>query len=78
MKRNLLLIAAIILALLLAYISTKRIMNFRDNSQSVTQAEKRLEELKKENADLKKELEYKPHTFIEGLEILSNQLKAQR
>jgi len=59
MKRNLLLILAIIVSVLLVVNGTKRIMIFRSNSQKVEEAAAKLERLRSENETLKQELEYK-------------------
>lgn len=47
------------MSLLLAISSVRRILTFRTTSQKVSQAEARLEQLRKENEVLKSELEYK-------------------
>lgn len=59
MRRNLLLVLAIIVSVLLIASSARRIVSFRDTSQRVTGEEERLLELKKQNEQLKIELEYK-------------------
>lgn len=67
MKKNLILIAAILFGFLVIVNSTKRLLMFRGTSQKVAQTEVRLEELKKENETLKRELEYKKSDdFAEG------------
>ena len=59
MKRNLLLIFAVIVGLLLAYNSAKKIASYRGTSQKITGEQAKLEQLRQENAELKQELEYK-------------------
>lgn len=59
MKRNLLLVLAIIVGFVLAYNSFQKIMSLRSTSQKVVDAQVRLEKLKEENERLKSELEYK-------------------
>ena len=59
MRRNLALIVAIIIGLLLAYNSSKKILSFRGTSQKVDEAQARLDSLKQENERLKQDLEYK-------------------
>ena len=59
MRRNLALVAAIVIGLLLAYNSSKKIISFRGTSQKVDQAQAKLDNLKLENERLKQELEYK-------------------
>ncbi|OGD93629.1 hypothetical protein A2697_04200 [Candidatus Curtissbacteria bacterium RIFCSPHIGHO2_01_FULL_41_44] len=67
MKRNSLLILAVIVSIFLSINSTKKILTFRTTFQEVEEAEKRLENLKKENENLKKEFEYKKsNDFAEG------------
>ena len=66
-RRNLLLFGAVILALLLIVNGAKRLSSLRNTSQKVGEAEQRLEALKRENEDLKRELEYKKSDqFAEG------------
>ncbi len=59
MKRNFLLFLALLVSLLLVINSTKRLLSLRTTSQKVIETKERLEELKKENEALRKELEYK-------------------
>ena len=67
MKRNLLLIGAVVLALLVIVNSVKRLSGLRNTSQKVGETEQRLEVLRRENESLKKELEYKKSDqFVEG------------
>jgi len=67
MKRNLLLIFAVIVGLLLAYNSAKKIASYRGTSQKITGEQAKLEQLRQENAELKQELEYKKSDkFAEG------------
>src|SRR3990167_10149559 len=67
MKRNLLLIFAVIVGLLLAYNSARKIASYRGTSQKITDEQVKLEQLRQENAELKQELEYKKSDkFAEG------------
>ena len=67
MKRNLLLIFAVIIGLLLAFNSAKKIASYRGTSQKITDEQAKLEQLRQENARLKQELEYKKSDkFAEG------------
>lgn len=59
MKRNLILIVAIIITAVFALNSAKRILSFHGTSQKVEEAEAKLEGLKRENEELVRELEYK-------------------
>ncbi len=59
MKRNLILIAAILISVLMAVNSSRRILTFRTTAQSVGAAQKQLSDLKAENEILKKELDFK-------------------
>src|SRR3989339_2037947 len=59
MKRTFLLFFAVLVSIVLAINSTKRILGLRTNSLSVREAEKQLEKLKQENEALTQELEYK-------------------
>ena len=59
MKRNFLLILAVLVSLILAVNSTNKILTFRTNAQKVKEVQLRLEKLRQENEALKKELEYK-------------------
>lgn len=59
MKRNLLLMSAILVSIILGASSARKILSFKTTSGKVVQAEARLEELKKENEELKRELEHK-------------------
>ncbi|MCR4325114.1 MAG: septum formation initiator family protein [Candidatus Curtissbacteria bacterium] len=59
MKRNLILIFAVLFMLILVFNGAKRLLALRTNSQEVTEAEVRLEELSRENENLQRELEYK-------------------
>ena len=69
MKRNLLLLAAVIVSFLLGSSSIRRIQTFRTTSQQVAEAEVRLEKLREENAKLKAELEYKKSKGFAEAEI---------
>ena len=67
MKRNVLLVLILLISLLLALNSSKKILTFRTTSQKVAEAEQRLEQVQKENEALKKELEHKKsEEFAEG------------
>ncbi len=59
MKRNLILIAAILVSVLLAINSSRRILTLRTTAQGVGDAQKQLDDLKRENEALKKELQFK-------------------
>lgn len=59
MKRNLILVLVVALALFLVVSSTRRILTFKSTAGKVSEAQANLEKLKKENGDLKKELDYK-------------------
>jgi|GEM_PF-368483 len=59
MRRNLILIAAILVSILLAINSSRRILTFRTTAQGVSAAQKQLADLKRENEVLKKELDFK-------------------
>ena len=67
MKRNFFLLLAVLITILFIVNSTKRILSLRGTSQKVEDAERKLESLRAENEDLKKELEYKKSSrFTEG------------
>ena len=59
MTRNLILFMAMLVGVILAVNSAKRIHSFSQTSQKVREAEDRLEALRKENEALKNELKYK-------------------
>ena len=59
MTRNLILFMAMLVGVILAVNSAKRIHSFSQTSQKVQEAEDRLEKLRKENEALKNELKYK-------------------
>lgn len=59
MKRNLILVAAVLVSILLAINSSRRILTFRTTAQGVSAAQKQLDDLKRENEALKKELDFK-------------------
>ena len=59
MKRNFLLFLGILVSIILVVNSTKRILTFRATALKVSEAQTRLEQLRKENEAFKKELEYK-------------------
>ena len=59
MKRNFLLFLGVLVSIILVVNSTKRILTFRATSMKVTEVQTRLDELRRENEALKKELEYK-------------------
>lgn len=67
MKRNLLLIFAIVVLFLLGMNSFKRIMSLRGTSEKVREEEQQLGELRRENEALKRELVYKKsQRFVES------------
>ena len=59
MRRNFLLFIAVLIGIILVFNSSKRLISFRSTAKQFSEAEERLEKLKKENEDLKRELEYK-------------------
>lgn len=59
MRRNLILVFAVIVLLLLGLNSFKRILSLQGTSKNVEKEEAQLEALRQENAFLKQELEYK-------------------
>ena len=59
MTRNLVLFMAMLIGVILAVNSAKRIHSFSQTSQKVQESEDRLEKLRKENEALKNELKYK-------------------
>lgn len=69
MRRKLLLIGAILVSLLLAYNSARRILTFKTTSEKVKEAEVRLEEIKLENEKLKQDLAYKESSQFAEAEI---------
>ncbi|OGD97818.1 hypothetical protein A3A49_01540 [Candidatus Curtissbacteria bacterium RIFCSPLOWO2_01_FULL_38_11b] len=69
MKRNFLLISAILIAFVLGVNSARKILSFRGTSEKVSQAEQRLEDLKRENEALKNDLEYKKSNEFKEMEI---------
>lgn len=69
MKRNILLFVTVIIALILAYNSFKRIKDFKLTAQTVDDRQAYLDSLKKENEALKKDLEYKESSQFAELEI---------
>lgn len=69
MKRNIVLVITVIIALVLAYNSFKRIKDFRLTAKTVADREEYLDLLKKENDALKKDLEYKESSQFAELEI---------
>lgn len=69
MKRNLFLVIAILISVLLVVKSTRKIMSFRNTSQKVDEASVRLEKLKIENEQLKKELDFKKSKEFAEAEI---------
>lgn len=67
MRRNLILLLAIVVAVFLGINSVKRILSLHGTSQQVEEEEAHLEKLRKENEALKQELEYKKsERFAEG------------
>ena len=69
MKRNLLLVLVVIIALVLAYNSFKKIKDFKLSAQTVDDRAAYLETLKKQNEELKNELAYKESSQFAELEI---------
>ncbi|MBI2598830.1 septum formation initiator family protein [Candidatus Curtissbacteria bacterium] len=69
MKRNLILIAAILVSILLAVNSARRIMTFRTTAAKVTEAQRQLDEIRRENEALARELEYKKSDEFAEAEI---------
>ncbi len=59
MKRNLVLIFAVLIIVPVILNGVRRISSFRGTSQKVDEAQVELDQLKKENEDLKRELQYK-------------------
>lgn len=68
-KRNALLVVVVLIALLLAYNSIRKIKDFKLSAKTVEDRQAYLESLKKQNADLKKELVYKESSQYAELEI---------
>jgi cell division protein FtsB len=67
MRRNLILVLAIVVGLLLANSSIAKIASFRGTSNEVSSAQAKLDQLKQENAQLKQDLAYKKSDqFAEG------------
>lgn len=67
MKKNFLLLLAILIVLILVSNSIKKIISFRGTSALVEQEEQKLARLKRENENLKRDLEYKQsERFVEG------------
>src|SRR3990167_8811428 len=69
MTRNLVLFMAMLIGVILAVNSAKRIHSFAQTSQKVQEAEDRLEKLRKENESLKNELKYKESNEFAEKEI---------
>ncbi len=59
MKRNVILVFAVIVLLLLGFNSFNRIMSLQGTSKNVAKEEAQLDALRQENSSLKQELEYK-------------------
>ena len=59
MKRNLILVLAFVIMVPLIVNGVNRISSFRGTSQKVDEARVKLEQLKKENENLKRDLQYK-------------------
>ncbi len=59
MKRNIMLLLALIVTFVLMASSVRRILSFKDTSRLVANEEAQLEKLRAENESLKRELEYK-------------------
>ena len=58
MRRNLFLVLAIIVGIILVVNSIKKLLTFRTTTQKVAEAQMRLEALREENKKLKEQLEY--------------------
>lgn len=69
MKKNLLLIAGVLFALILGINSVRRINSLQNTSEKVDEAEMRFETLKKENARLTQDLTYKQTDEFKEAEI---------
>lgn len=69
MKRNALLVVVVLIVLILGYNSIKKIKDFKLTSQTVENRQAYLESLKKQNAELKKELTYKESSQFAEIEI---------
>ena len=69
MKRNLFLLAFVLVSVLLIVNSTKRLLTFRTTAQKVNEAQARLEKLRAQNEQLKRELEYKKSQEFAEAEI---------
>ncbi len=69
MKRNFLLIGAILIAVILGVNSAKKILSFHGTSQKVEEAQKKLEDLKEEKEALKRDLAYKKSDEFKEKEI---------
>ncbi len=69
MKRNLLLVLAILVIIVLAVNGVRRILNLRTTSQKVRESQEQLEKLKQENEALKRESEYKKSQEFAEAEI---------
>lgn len=59
MRRNVMLLLALGITMILIVSSSKRILSFKDTSERVAGEEAQLEKLRQENEELKRELEYK-------------------
>ncbi len=67
MRRNLILVLAIAVGLILVNSSVRKIASFRGTSNEFESAQNRLDKLKRENVDLKRQLDYtKSQRFQEG------------
>ena len=67
MRKNILLIFAFLVSVLLVVNGAKRILSLRSTSKGIEDAQARLEKVKKENEQLKGDLEYKKsQEFTEG------------
>src|SRR3990167_8514157 len=69
MKRNLLLLSAVLISVVLVVNSTKKILMFRSTSLKIEDFEARLLKLRQENSDLARELEYKKSNEFAEAEI---------
>jgi len=69
MKKNVLLISGIIVALILGFNSARKILTFKGTFEKVEESEQKLESLKLENEELKRELNYKKSDKFTEAEI---------
>ncbi len=69
MKRNLILVLVLCLGVFLVAGSTRRILTFKSTAGKISEAQANLDKVKKENEDLKRELEYKKSSQFAEEEI---------